>query len=55
MNGQTDRIRGAPFMSWFFAFLHHIAAFTVVAALVVETVLLNGDLTLGLGQGLSRG
>jgi hypothetical protein len=36
MNGQTDRIRGAPFMSWFFAFRHHIAAFTVVAALVVE-------------------
>ena len=29
-----------------FAFLHHLAAFTLVAAVVVEFVLLKGDLTL---------
>jgi uncharacterized membrane protein len=29
-----------------FAFLHHLAAFALVAALVVEMVLLKGELTL---------
>src|SRR5262249_57918206 len=30
----------------FTAFLHHLAAFTVVAAIAIEFVLLRGDLTL---------
>jgi putative membrane protein len=30
----------------FLAFLHHLAAFALVAALTVELVLLNGELTL---------
>ena len=33
-------------MSAFFAFLHHIAAFAFVAALVVEFVLMRGELTI---------
>jgi putative membrane protein len=33
-------------MAAFFAFLHHLAAFTLVAALVVEFVLLRDELTL---------
>jgi putative membrane protein len=32
------------FMSAFFAFLHHLAAFALVSALVVEFALLNGEL-----------
>ena len=32
-------------MTAFFAFLHHLAAFTLVAALAVEFVLLRGELT----------
>ncbi len=32
-------------MSAFFAFLHHVVAFTLVAAIAVEFVLLRGDLT----------
>ena len=32
-------------MTWFFAFLHHVAAFTLVAALVVEFVLMRDQLT----------
>ncbi|RXZ45552.1 DUF2214 family protein [Crenobacter cavernae] len=32
-------------MSSFFAFLHHVAAFALVAALSVEFVLIKGDLT----------
>ncbi|HYL23284.1 MAG TPA: DUF2214 family protein, partial [Burkholderiales bacterium] len=32
-------------MTPFFAFLHHLAAFTLVAALAVEFVLLRGELT----------
>ena len=33
-------------MTSLFAFLHHLAAFTLVAALAVEFVLLRGELTL---------
>jgi putative membrane protein len=33
-------------MTSFFAFLHHVAAFALVAALVVEFVLIKEDLTL---------
>jgi putative membrane protein len=33
-------------MAWFFAFLHHLAAFTFVSALVIEFVLLRDALTL---------
>ena len=33
-------------MAWLFAFLHHVAAFTLVAALVVEFVLIRDELTL---------
>ena len=32
-------------MSWLFAFVHHVAAFALVAALTVELVVLRGDLT----------
>ena len=32
-------------MTPFFAFLHHIAAFTLVAALAVEFILIRGELT----------
>src|SRR3990172_579770 len=32
-------------MTWFLAFLHHIAAFTLVAALVAEFVLIRDELT----------
>jgi len=32
-------------MTWFFAFLHHVAAFTLVAGLVIEFVLIRDDLT----------
>ena len=31
-------------MSWFFAFLHHLAAFALVATLVLEFVLVKGPL-----------
>ena len=34
-------------MTPFFAFLHHLAAFALVAALGVEFVLIRGELTLG--------
>jgi len=32
-------------MTWFFAFLHRIAAFTLVAAVVVEFALIRDELT----------
>lgn len=32
-------------MAWLFAFLHHAAAFALVAALAVELVLMRGELT----------
>lgn len=32
-------------MSSFFAFLHHVAAFTLLAALIVEFTLVKGELT----------
>ena len=32
-------------MSWLFAFVHHVAAFALVAALAVEWVVLRGELT----------
>ena len=32
-------------MSWLFAFAHHVAAFAIVAALIVEFVLMRGELT----------
>jgi hypothetical protein len=42
LKGQTA---GIPVMTWFFAFLHHVAAFTLVAALVIEFVLIRDDLS----------
>ena len=33
-------------MSTLFAFLHHLAAFTLVSAIAIEFVLLRGELTL---------
>lgn len=39
-------------MSAFFAFLHHLAAFTLVAALAVEFVLLRGELTFERARGI---
>ena len=33
-------------MSTLFAFLHHLCAFTLVAALAIEFVLIRGELTL---------
>lgn len=41
-------------MSALFAFLHHLAAFTFVAALAVEFVLLSGELTLQTARRLPR-
>jgi putative membrane protein len=40
-----DTTEARPDMAAFFAFLHHLAAFTLFAALVVEFVLLRGALT----------
>ena len=37
-----------------FAFLHHLAAFTMVSALAVEFVLLRGDLTLASARTIQR-
>src|SRR4051812_7885143 len=37
-------------MSPYFAFLHHVAAFVVFAALVVELVLVKGELTLKIAR-----
>jgi len=41
-------------MTPFFAFLHHLAAFTLVAALGVEFILIRGDLNLGTARKLQR-
>ena len=41
-------------MSAFFAFLHHIAAFGVVAALMIEFVLIKGEINLRNAQILLR-
>ena len=41
-------------MSAFFAFLHHVAAFTLVAALVVEFVLIRGQLDATTARKLAR-
>jgi putative membrane protein len=37
-----------------FAFLHHVAAFTLVAALAIEFVLVRGDLTLQVVRTIQR-
>ena len=39
-------------MTPFFAFLHHLAAFTLVAALGVEFILIRGELNLGTARRL---
>src|SRR5204862_7435759 len=41
-------------MTPFVAFLHHLAAFTLVAALAVEFVLIRGELNLGTARKLQR-
>jgi len=41
-------------MAPFFAFLHHLAAFTLVAALGVEFILIRGELNLGTARKLRR-
>jgi len=41
-------------MTPFLAFLHHLAAFTLVAALAVEFVLIRGELNLGTARKLQR-
>src|SRR5438105_13904723 len=41
-------------MTPFFAFLHHLAAFALVAALAVEFVLIRGELNLGTARKLQR-
>lgn len=41
-------------MSAIFAFLHHLAAFALVAALAVEFVLIRGELTLANARSLQR-
>src|SRR5947209_951147 len=44
---RNRQIRGGPpTMSTLFAFLHHLAAFTLVSALAVEFVLIRQELTL---------
>jgi putative membrane protein len=40
-------------MSTLFAFLHHLAAFTLVAALAVEFILIGQELTLGVARRLT--
>jgi putative membrane protein len=37
-------------MSTLFAFLHHLAAFTLVSALAVEFVLIRQDLTMAIAR-----
>ncbi|HYU67843.1 MAG TPA: DUF2214 family protein [Burkholderiales bacterium] len=39
-------------MTPFFAFLHHVAAFSLVAALAVEFILIRGELNLGTARRL---
>jgi putative membrane protein len=39
-------------MAWLFAFLHHAAAFALVAALAVELVLVRGELNAGTARKL---
>ena len=39
-------------MSTLFAFLHHVAAFTLVSALAVEFVLIRQDLTMAIARRL---
>lgn len=39
-------------MAWVFAFLHHAAAFALVAALAVELVLVRGELSIGTARKL---
>lgn len=39
-------------MSSFFAFLHHVAAFALVAALAIEFVLIKGELTAANARGI---
>ena len=41
-------------MTPFFAFLHHLAAFALVAALAVEFILIRGELDLGTARKLQR-
>ena len=41
-------------MTPLFAFLHHLAAFTLVAALAVEFILIRGELNLGTARKLQR-
>jgi putative membrane protein len=41
-------------MTSLFAFLHHVAAFTMVAALAVEFVLIRGELTAASARRLAR-
>jgi len=41
-------------MTSFFAFLHHIAAFALVAALAIEFVLIRGELTLQSARNIRR-
>lgn len=41
-------------MSALFAFLHHLAAFALVGALIAELALLHGPLTLAQGRRLAR-
>ena len=41
-------------MTPFFAFLHHLAAFTLVAALGIEFILIRGELNLGTARKLQR-
>lgn len=41
-------------MHWLMAFIHHFAAFTLVALLVGEWLLLRGELTLAIARRLAR-
>ena len=41
-------------MSWLFAFLHHVAAFVLFAAVVVEFVLIRNELTVTSARTLQR-
>src|SRR6476646_10817584 len=45
---------GAGSMSTLFAFLHHVAAFTLVSALAVEFILIGQELSLATAPGVHR-
>jgi putative membrane protein len=54
VSGQQHEDVFMPLHAAFFAFLHHVAAFTLAAVIVAQLVLLRGELTLTSARQLSR-